>query len=56
MKQKKYVDIERCKECYAENFKIGEHIIIEEKIDFANSSFRYDIETNSLKAFHGEKN
>lgn len=48
---KKYLDIERCKTCYAETFVKGERIVIEEKIDFSNSSFRYDETTDSLVAF-----
>lgn len=35
---KKYVDIERLKDKYAEAFKAGEHITITEKIDGANAS------------------
>ena len=36
---KKYVDIERLKDKFAEAFKVGEHITITEKIDGANASF-----------------
>lgn len=35
---KKYVDIERLKDKFAEAFKVGEHITITEKIDGANAS------------------
>lgn len=35
---KKYVDIERLKDRFAEAFKVGEHITITEKIDGANAS------------------
>lgn len=51
MNIKKYVDIERLKENYASNFIEGENIVIEEKIDFSNASFRYDSITNSIIAF-----
>lgn len=55
MNMKKYVDIERVKESYALDFEIGEHIVIEEKIDSANSSFRYDETNNCLTAFSRRK-
>ena len=48
---KKYVDIERCKQKYAETFNVGEDIVIQEKIDGSNASIRYDEESGTLKAF-----
>ena len=48
---KKYVDISRLKEKYAEMFDIGEHIVVESKIDGANASFTYDAETDCIAAF-----
>lgn len=48
---KKYLDIERCKQKYAETFNIGENIVIQEKIDGSNASIRYDEESGTLKAF-----
>lgn len=51
MEQKKYVDIERLKDKYAMAFKTGEHITVSEKIDGANASIRYNVETGSLTAF-----
>lgn len=48
---KHYLDIERCKQKYAETFEVGEHIIIEEKVDCSNASILYNSETNSLEAF-----
>lgn len=51
MKQKKYLDIERLKEKYTSAFNKGEHIIIQEKLDGANSAICYDAETGSLVAF-----
>lgn len=51
MKQKKYLDIERLKEKYMSAFNKGEHIVIQEKLDGANSAICYDAETGTLKAF-----
>lgn len=48
---KKYLDIERCKQKYAETFNVGEKIVIQEKIDGSNASIRYDEESGTLKAF-----
>lgn len=48
---KKYLDIERCKQKYAETFNVGEDIVIQEKIDGSNASIRYDEESGTLKAF-----
>ena len=48
---KKYLDIERCKQKYAETFNVGEDIVIQEKIDGSNASIRYDKESGTLKAF-----
>ena len=48
---KKYLDIERCKESYASTFEVGEHVIIQTKIDGSNASIAYDSKTNSLVAF-----
>lgn len=55
MNQKKYVDIERLKESYANAFTIGEHIVIQTKVDGANASFTYDLDTDSVKAFSRKK-
>jgi hypothetical protein len=35
---KKYLDIERCKQKYAETFNVGEDIVIQEKIDGSDAS------------------
>ena len=51
MEQKKYVDIERCKQRYAETFKVGEQIVVQVKIDGSNASIAYDENINSLVAF-----
>ena len=47
---KKYVDIERLKDKYAEAFKAGEHITITEKIDGANASIAAN-ENGTLSCF-----
>lgn len=51
MEQKKYIDIERCKQKYAETFKVGEQIVVQVKIDGSNASIAYDENINSLVAF-----
>lgn len=51
MEQKKYIDIERCKQKYAETFEKGEKIVVQVKIDGSNSSIAYDDTTDSLVAF-----
>lgn len=48
---KKYVDIERVKDCYANTFEQGEHIVIQVKIDGSNASIAYDEKNNCLAAF-----
>ena len=55
MEQKKYMDIERLKDKYVDGFQPGDHIIVQEKIDGANFSIRYDYESNSIKAFSRKK-
>lgn len=55
MEQKKYMDIERLKPTFADGFEKGDYIVIQEKIDGANFSIRYDEETNSIKAFSRKK-
>lgn len=50
MIQKRYVNIERVKEKYANKFVVGEPVIIQVKIDGSNSSIAYDKETDSLIA------
>ncbi|WP_409174242.1 RNA ligase family protein [Brevibacillus fortis] len=52
MEQKKYTDVIRLGHQTTEGvFKEGDFIIIQEKLDGANGSFRYDEETNSIRAF-----
>lgn len=50
MEHKKFMDIQRIKEGYAEGFHKGDKIIIQEKIDGANAAIRYDSETDSIVA------
>ena len=51
MQHKKYLNIERLKNNYADGFQKGDLIIIQEKIDGANASFQFDFETETFKAF-----
>lgn len=55
MEQKKYMDIERLKDKYVDGFQPGDHIIVQEKIDGANFSIKYDEASNSIKAFSRKK-
>ena len=62
MKMKHFMDIQRIKEeadeLSAENiggFEVGDHIVIQEKIDGANASIRFDVETGKLSAFSRNK-
>ena len=55
VKQKHYMDIERLKPSFIEGFEVGDDIVIQEKIDGANFSIRYDKEDNSVKAFSRKK-
>ncbi|NRR00995.1 RNA ligase family protein [Brevibacillus sp. RS1.1] len=52
MEQKKYTDVIRLGHQTTEDiFNEGNFIIIQEKLDGANASFRYDEETNNIRAF-----
>lgn len=55
MEQKKYMDIERLKVKYVDGFQPGDNIVVQEKIDGANFSIRYDEESDSIKAFSRKK-
>lgn len=50
MTHKKFMDIQRIKENYAEGFHKGDYIVIQEKIDGANAAIRHDSETDSVVA------
>lgn len=45
------MDIQRLKTVFADGFKVGDYIVIQEKLDGANASFQDDIETDEIKAF-----
>lgn len=51
MEQKKYTNIQRFKNDFAIAFEKDDDIVIQEKLDGANASFRYDEETGKLVAF-----
>lgn len=51
MEQKKYMDIKVLNQSMLDWFKPGEHIVVQEKIDGANFSIRYDPLDNTVKAF-----
>lgn len=55
MQQKKYIDIERLKPKNVDGFEVGDYIVVQEKIDGANFSIRYDKEDNSIKSFSRRK-
>ena len=45
------MDIEKLKDKYIDGFQKGDYIVIQEKIDGANFSIRYDEENDEIKAF-----
>lgn len=49
------MDIERLKDKYIDGFQQGDYIVVQEKIDGANFSIRYDEETDSVRAFSRKK-
>ena len=51
MKQKKFMDIERLKDKYADGFQKGDYIVVQEKIDGANFSIRYNAEEDAIASF-----
>lgn len=51
MEQKKFMDIERLKESFIDGFQKGDYIVVQEKIDGANFSIRYDAENDTVAAF-----
>lgn len=52
---KKYMDIERLKPKHLDGFEVGDLIYIQEKIDGANFSIKYDEETDSIKSFSRQR-
>lgn len=55
MEQNKYMDIERLKDRYVDGFQKGDYIVVQEKIDCANFSIRYDKETDTIQSFSRKK-
>ena len=51
MERKKFMDIQRLKEGFTDGFRPGDEIVVQEKYDGSNASFRYDVETGKLVAF-----
>ncbi len=51
MNQNRYMDIKRLKPTFSDGFEKGDNIVVQEKIDGANFSIRYDESDNSIKAF-----
>lgn len=52
---KKYMDIERLKPKHLDGFDVGDLIYVQEKIDGANFSIKYDEESDSIKAFSRQR-
>lgn len=52
---KKYMDIGRLKPRDLDGFEVGDLIYVQEKIDGANFSIKYDEESDSIKAFSRKK-
>lgn len=52
---KKYMDIERLKPKHLDGFEVGDLIYIQEKIDGANFSIKYDEESDTIKAFSRQR-
>lgn len=50
MKHKSYMDIKVASTATVNGFEVGDHIIIQTKIDGANAAIRYDPETDSVVA------
>lgn len=48
---KKYMDIERLKPSFSEGFEPNDFVYVQEKIDGANFSIRYDVLTNSVLSY-----
>lgn len=51
MNQKKYTDIKRLQSRIVGNFTAGDHIVVQEKIDGANFSIRYDEDNDEVVSF-----
>lgn len=51
MQQRKYMNISRVKTKDLPGFRVGDHIVVQEKIDGANFSIRYDEESDKVCSF-----
>lgn len=51
MEHKSYMNISAFQTKYADGFKVGDIIVVQEKVDGANASFQYDTESDSLISF-----
>lgn len=52
MEQTRFMDIQRLKkQDFADGFRPGDKIVLQEKVDGSNAAFRYDVETGKLVAF-----
>ncbi len=51
MSWQKYIKINRAEEVRKEGFRKGDHIVVQEKIDGANFSIRYDAQTDGIVAY-----
>lgn len=51
MNQKSYMDIQRLKPAFSEGFQRGDRVVVQEKIDGANFSIRYDESDGTVKSF-----
>jgi hypothetical protein len=50
MKHKSYMDIKVASPATINGFEVGDHIVIQTKVDGANAAIRYDAETDSIVA------
>ena len=51
MQQRKYMNISRVKTKDLPGIRVGDHIVVQEKIDGANFSIRYDEESDKVCSF-----
>lgn len=55
MNQKSYMDIQRLNPAFSDGFQRGDRIVVQEKIDGANFSIRYDESDGTVKSFSRRK-
>lgn len=51
MDRKSYMDIQRLKPAFSDGFRVGDEIVVQEKIDGANFSIRYDEMDGTVHSF-----